>query len=107
MSPALGVELLNRIMKIIKDYCGMLTEEAVRKNFALIYELLDEAIVVASDGLDSQDFGYPQDTTSEALANYVHNKPIVIVDPRVWMREGNEYVEECDWRCEQIGVGRS
>ena len=45
MSPALGVELLNRIMKIIKDYCGMLTEEAVRKNFALIYELLDEAIV--------------------------------------------------------------
>lgn len=107
MSPALGVELLNRIMKIIKDYCGMLTEEAVRKNFALIYELLDEAIVVASDGLDSQDFGYPQDTTSEALANYVHNKPIVIVDPRVWMREGNECVEECDWRCEQIGVGRS
>ena len=45
MSPALGVEILNRILKIIKDYCGMLTEEAVRKNFALIYELLDEAIV--------------------------------------------------------------
>lgn len=45
MSPALGVELLNRIMKIIKDYCGMMTEEAVRKNIALIYELLDEAIV--------------------------------------------------------------
>ena len=44
MSPALGVEILNRILKIIKDYCGMLTEEAVRKNFALIYELLDEAI---------------------------------------------------------------
>ena len=40
MSPALGVEILNRILKIIKDYCGMLTEEAVRKNFALIYELV-------------------------------------------------------------------
>ena len=48
MSPALGVEILNRILKIIKDYCGMLTEEAVRKNFALIYELLDEAIVIHS-----------------------------------------------------------
>lgn len=45
MSPALGIELLSRLLKIIKDYCGMLTEEAVRKNFALIYELLDEAIV--------------------------------------------------------------
>ncbi|KAK8833162.1 hypothetical protein WA577_002776 [Blastocystis sp. JDR] len=72
MSPALGVEILNRILKIIKDYCGMLTEEAVRKNFALIYELLDEAI----------DFGYPQDTSSEVLANYVHNKPVVVADPK-------------------------
>ena len=52
MSPALGVEILNRILKIIKDYCGMLTEEAVRKNFALIYELLDEAIV----GADASSF---------------------------------------------------
>mgnify|MGYP003179762200 CR=1 FL=1 len=46
MSPALGVELLNRIMKIIK------TEEAVRKNFALIYELLDEAIVEILNCID-------------------------------------------------------
>ena len=46
MSPALGIEILNRILKIIKDYCGMLTEEAVRKNFALIYELLDVAILL-------------------------------------------------------------
>ena len=45
MSPALGIEILSRLLKIIKDYCGMLTEEAVRKNFSLIYELLDEAIV--------------------------------------------------------------
>ena len=46
MSPALGIEMLSRLLKIIKDYCGMLTEEAVRKNFSLIYELLDEAIVL-------------------------------------------------------------
>lgn len=48
MSPALGIEILSRLLKIIKDYCGMLTEEAVRKNFSLIYELLDEAIVPLS-----------------------------------------------------------
>lgn len=40
-------------MKIIKDYCGMLTEEAVRKNITLIYELLDEAIVVVTGRSDS------------------------------------------------------
>ena len=86
MSPALGIELLNRIMKIIKDYCGMLTEEAVRKNITLIYELLDEAIVVVDGRSDGYDFGYPQDTTSEALASYVFNKPVVVEDPRVGMQ---------------------
>lgn len=28
-----------------KDYCGVLNEESIRKNFILIYELLDEVIV--------------------------------------------------------------
>lgn len=83
MSPALGVEILNRILKIIKDYCGMLTEEAVRKNFALIYELLDEAIVEIGMLDHAQDFGYPQDTTSEVLMNYVHNQAVIVADPRV------------------------
>lgn len=88
MSPALGIEILNRILKIIKDYCGMLTEEAVRKNFALIYELLDEAIVIIEYiNIIQQDFGYPQDTTSEALMNYVHNKAVVIADPKVYKIE--------------------
>jgi len=31
--------------RLFKDYCGLLTEEALRKNFVLIYELLDEALV--------------------------------------------------------------
>ena len=80
MSPALGIEILSRLLKIIKDYCGMLTEEAVRKNFSLIYELLDEAIVLLPH---PQDFGYPQDTSSEALVQFVHNKPVVVSDPKV------------------------
>ena len=29
-----------------QDYCGVLTEEAIRKNFVLIYELLDECMVI-------------------------------------------------------------
>ena len=85
MSPALGIEILSRLLKIIKDYCGMLTEEAVRKNFSLIYELLDEAIVPLFFIFSNpQDFGYPQDTSSEALVQFVHNKPVVIADPKVF-----------------------
>jgi AP-4 complex subunit mu-1 len=35
---------------VIKDFCGVLSEEAIRKNFVMIYEILDEVI----------DFGHPQ-----------------------------------------------
>ena len=34
-----------RVSQLIKDYCGVLTEEAIRKNLSLIYELLDEILV--------------------------------------------------------------
>ena len=44
------LELLNRIARVIKDYCGVLSEESIRKNFILVYELLDEML----------DFGYVQ-----------------------------------------------
>ena len=61
--PALVLELLQRISRVIKararcraharactltraappqDYCGVLSEDSLRKNFILVYELLDE-----------------------------------------------------------------
>lgn len=57
-SPSALLELLTRIAVLIKDYCGVLSEEAVRANFALVYELLDEAV----------DYGYPQNTSTGAVA---------------------------------------
>ena len=36
------VELLHRLARVFKDYCGVITEESVRRNFLLLYELLDE-----------------------------------------------------------------
>ena len=52
----------------MQDYCGLLSEEAVRKNCVLVYELLDEVI----------DNGFPQSTSSEALKEYVLNEPILV-----------------------------
>lgn len=34
-----------RVAGLCKDYCGVLNEEAIRLNFVLIYELLDEVMV--------------------------------------------------------------
>ena len=45
VSPSLILELLQRVARVIKDYLGVLSEDSLRKNFVLVYELLDEVIV--------------------------------------------------------------
>ena len=37
--------IIFRISDLCKDYCGVLNEESIKKNFPLIYELLDEMLV--------------------------------------------------------------
>lgn len=44
ISPVYILSLLHRISKILEDYCGVLSEVSLRKNFILVYELLDEII---------------------------------------------------------------
>ncbi|PKA59504.1 hypothetical protein AXF42_Ash016528 [Apostasia shenzhenica] len=73
ISPSLVLELLQRIARVIKDYLGILNEDSLRKNFVLVYELLDEVI----------DFGYPQTTSTEVLKSYVFNEPIVVDSARI------------------------
>nr|KYP47257.1 AP-4 complex subunit mu-1 [Cajanus cajan] len=68
ISPSFVLELLQRIARVIKDYLGILNEDSLRKNFVLVYELLDEVI----------DFGYVQTTSTELLKSYVFNEPLVI-----------------------------
>lgn len=71
VSPAMVMELLVRMGNIIKDHIGILSEEAIRKNFIIIYELLDEAI----------DYGYPQNPSTESLKTFVVNEPTVVLPP--------------------------
>ena len=68
VSPSMLLELLNRIGKVCKDYLGILNEESIRKNFILVYELLDEML----------DFGYPQGTSTESLKGYIYNEAVMI-----------------------------
>ncbi len=62
------LEMSNGYVVLLQDYCGLLSEEAVRKNFVLLYELLDEVI----------DYGYPQNSSSEALKEFVLNEPTML-----------------------------
>jgi len=69
-SPAEAIELLVRITRLFKDYCGVLTEESVRSNFTLIYELLDEIF----------DWGYPQTCSTESLKAFIFNDPAPVAN---------------------------
>eukprot|EP00672_Neobodo_designis_P024546 CAMPEP_0174832628 /NCGR_PEP_ID=MMETSP1114-20130205/3772_1 /TAXON_ID=312471 /ORGANISM="Neobodo designis, Strain CCAP 1951/1" /LENGTH=465 /DNA_ID=CAMNT_0016066489 /DNA_START=62 /DNA_END=1459 /DNA_ORIENTATION=- len=66
VSPVLLAEALTRMVKIMKDFLGTFSEDAVRKNFTLVYELLDEMI----------DSGVIQDLSSERLRPYIFNEPV-------------------------------
>lgn len=44
-SPSFILELLYRIVVVIRDFCGTISEEVVRKNFVLVYEILGTCFV--------------------------------------------------------------
>ncbi|KAJ9192259.1 hypothetical protein DTO166G4_6287 [Paecilomyces variotii] len=58
---ALVFEFLYRLIMLGKGYFGKFDEEAVKNNFVLVYELLDEIL----------DFGYPQNTETDTLKMYI------------------------------------
>ncbi|KAI4838322.1 AP-4 complex subunit mu [Plasmodium brasilianum] len=64
VSPSYLVELLNRLLKVFKDFCGQINEEIIRANFILIYEIIDEVI----------DYGYIQNSNTEYIRNLIHNE---------------------------------
>ena len=97
VSASFVLELLDRLAKVFKDYCGVLSEESIRKNFILVYELLDEVRAAplrrgraAARGAAAHpasaaprppqalDYGYPQSTSTETLKLYVHNEPVAV-----------------------------
>ena len=68
-SPNYFQEVMNRLMSVIKDHIGELTEEAIRKNFVLVYEIIDEMI----------DFGYPQLSDTDQVKQFVFTEPVVVL----------------------------
>ncbi|EIW84724.1 clathrin adaptor mu subunit [Coniophora puteana RWD-64-598 SS2] len=64
---ALVFEYCYRFISISKSYFGKVDEEAVKNNFTLIYELIDEIC----------DFGYPQNSEADTLKTYITTESII------------------------------
>lgn len=82
---ALVFEFLYRLVGLGKAYFGKFDEEAVKNNFVLVYELLDEIL----------DFGYPQNTETDTLKMYITTEGVkserTMVSFSICMYVGNGY----------------
>ncbi|KAF0990009.1 hypothetical protein HZS_6883 [Henneguya salminicola] len=76
--------------KILTSYFNVVTEESVRDNFGLIYEILDEIM----------DYGYPQLTEPDVLQAYIFQSgqkleqikaPPAVTNAVSWRKEGIKY----------------
>mmetsp|Transcript_22555 Transcript_22555/g.35942 ORF Transcript_22555/g.35942 Transcript_22555/m.35942 type:complete len:425 (+) Transcript_22555:111-1385(+) len=77
-----------RMCAVFKDYFGEVSEESIRDNFVIIYELLDEMM----------DFGYPQTTEQKILREYITQHgyrvekqprpPMALTNAVSWRSEG-------------------
>ncbi|KJE90285.1 adaptor protein complex AP-2 [Capsaspora owczarzaki ATCC 30864] len=86
---------LHKFIQVFVSYFGKFNDEAVKNNFILIYELLDEVL----------DFGYPQIVDSNALKAYITQEGLKIARTSTgagavtsqltgtvsWRREGIKY----------------
>ena len=98
---ALAFQFLHEFVRVLKNYFGDFTEESIRNNFVLIYELLDEVIPYACCSCSTQtpgdghakgvpvlhvpslhldliygmlqvlDYGYPQNCSTDVLKLYI------------------------------------
>ncbi|KAI5061115.1 hypothetical protein GOP47_0023620 [Adiantum capillus-veneris] len=67
MPPLLGIEFLCRVADVLSEYFGGLTEDLIKDNFVIVYELLDEMM----------DNGYPLTTEVNVLKDMIAPPNIV------------------------------
>ena len=63
---ALIFEFLYRLAGVGRSYFGSMTEDAIKSNFVLVYELLDECL----------DMGYPQTVDVDSLKMYIFTESV-------------------------------
>ena len=68
---AMCLNFLYEMAKLMRGYFGSFNEDAIRNNFVLVYELLDEIM----------DFGYPQILNEQILKSYITQKGTKVDGP--------------------------
>jgi len=90
-------EFLNRIVNVMQSYFTKISEENIKNNFVLIYELLDEIL----------DFGYPQNTEVGALKTFITQQGVKSQTKEEQAQITSQVTGQIGWRREGIKYRRN
>lgn len=90
---ALVFEFLHKLIFLLKSYFdGKLTEESLKDNFALVYELLDEIV----------DFGFPQNCEPAVLKSIITSGGMKEIKPHEVSKALKDITGAVSWRKDGI-----
>jgi len=90
-------EFLLKVVEIMQNYFGKISEENVKNNFVLIYELLDEIV----------DFGYPQNTDTGTLKTFITQQGVKSASKEEQAAITSQVTGQIGWRKEGIKYRRN
>jgi AP-2 complex subunit mu-1 len=90
-------QFLHRMVEVMGQYFGKVSEENIKNNFVLIYELLDEIL----------DFGYPQNMDVGILKTYITQQGIKSTSKEETSQITNQVTGQIGWRREGIKYRRN
>lgn len=90
-------EFLLKMLEVMGSYFGKISEENVKNNFVLIYELLDEIL----------DFGYPQNTDPGVLKTFITQQGIKTASKEEQAQITSQVTGQIGWRREGIKYRRN
>lgn len=97
INAAMCFEFLNKAVEVMQSYFGKVSEENIKNNFVLIYELLDEIL----------DFGYPQNSDVGILKTYITQQGVKSQTKEETAQITNQVTGQIGWRREGIKYRRN
>ncbi|XP_063726817.1 AP-2 complex subunit mu-like [Symsagittifera roscoffensis] len=94
---ALVFEFIHKFKLLMTSYFGKITEDNIKNNFVLIYELLDEVL----------DYGYPQNTDSGILKTFITQQGIKTTTREESTQITSQVTGQIAWRREGIKYRRN
>ncbi|XP_069753641.1 AP-2 complex subunit mu isoform X2 [Narcine bancroftii] len=97
VNAAMVFEFLYKMCDVMTSYFGKISEENIKNNFVLIYELLDEIL----------DFGYPQNSETGALKTFITQQGIKSQTKEEQSQITSQVTGQIGWRREGIKYRRN